>query len=116
MKPSLEILVKHLLLIMVPLFLTHVVTELTVNDEDLNKVLIILILILMILIQKVNYLSMIMILNVSDSDRTSRTNSSSNYLYSYGESTPIDTYTPDIIIGCETWLTPAVLDNEVIPY
>ena len=27
----------------------------------------------------------------------------------------LDTYTPDIIIGCETWLTSTILNNEVIP-
>ena len=27
----------------------------------------------------------------------------------------LDTHTPDIIIGCETWLTPNIFDNEIIP-
>ena len=26
----------------------------------------------------------------------------------------LDTYTPDIIVGCEAWLTPNVFDNEII--
>ena len=27
----------------------------------------------------------------------------------------LDTHAPDIIIGCETWLTPNIFDNEIIP-
>ena len=27
----------------------------------------------------------------------------------------LDTHTPNIIIGCETWLTPNIFDNEIIP-
>jgi len=27
----------------------------------------------------------------------------------------LDNYTPDIIIGCKTWLNSSILDNEIIP-
>ena len=27
----------------------------------------------------------------------------------------LDTHTPNIIVGCQTWLTPNIFDNEIIP-
>ena len=27
----------------------------------------------------------------------------------------IDNYSPDVVVGCETWLKPSILDNEIFP-
>ena len=27
----------------------------------------------------------------------------------------LDNYSPDIVVGCETWLKPSILDNEIFP-